>query len=267
MSVAKLSSESVKEISEGRVRYEVIDKVGVITIDDYERRNALSQPVREGLFEAFRTLDADDNAKVGMLTGTETTFCAGAYLGELTTTVSRLPPRDYMPMIGHNVFIDKVLLAGVNGHALGGGFSLMLSADLVVASENATFGLPEVKWSRGAPWSVPLFGKIPERVWMEIALTGEPIDAQRAYEIGLINRVVPLEQLFDSTLEFATKIANAAPLTVRATRRTIHLAAEMGRSAAWETANELFRSVFTSEDGQEGPRSFMEKRPAVWTGK
>jgi enoyl-CoA hydratase/carnithine racemase len=172
-----------------------------------------------------------------------------------------------MPMIGHNIWIDKVLIASVNGHALGGGFALAQMADLVVASENATFGLPEVKWSRGAPWSVPLFGKIPERVWMELALTGDPIDAQRAYEIGLVNHVVPLEDLRTRTLELANKIANAAPLTVRASRRMIHLAAEMGRSAAWETANELFRTVFTSEDGQEGPRSFMEKRPAVWTGK
>ncbi len=250
----------------GVVRYELKEDVGVITLDDPEKRNALSRAMRVGLREALTQFDADERAAVGIVTGSGSTFCAGADLKEMSADGLAVPPRDYVPMIGHNLWLEKVLIAAVNGPALGGGFLIAQMADLAVAAEGASFGMPEARWGRGAPWSVPLAQKIPERIWMELAVTGEAIGARRAYEIGLVNLVVPLADLMSASIALASKIARNAPLTVRATRRMVHLSAEMGRSAAWDVADRLFEPVYESADAQEGPRAFKERQQPVWTG-
>lgn len=260
------ASAAVERASDGKMTYEASDGLAIITLNDPERLNALSASLRGGLWEAFRQLDLDDSVRVGIITGVGESFSAGADLKELSDLKIAVPPRDWLPLIGHNTLVDKVLIAAVNGYALGGGFLLAQMTDLVAASENATFGMPETRWARGAPWSVPLAGKVPERIWMEIALTGDPITAQRAYEIGLVNSVHPKGEAMDGAMRLAERVLDSAALTVRATRRMIHLASEMGRSAAWEVADELFRSVYMSADAQEGPLSFKEKRSASFTG-
>ena len=174
-----------------KVKYAAGDGVAVITIDDPDARNALSRAVREGLREAFIRFGEDDGALVAILTGAgDRAFCAGAHLKEMAEESVGIPPADYVPIVNRNLSLDKPLLAAVNGAALGGGFMLAQQCDLVLAAEHAVFGMPEVRWSRGAPWSVPLRDMIPQRIWMELALTGEPISAQRAYEVGLVNQVV-----------------------------------------------------------------------------
>ncbi|MHB8246012.1 MAG: enoyl-CoA hydratase/isomerase family protein [Acidimicrobiales bacterium] len=248
------------------VHYELVENVAIITLDDPKKRNALSREMRSELRQALIELDRDKRAAVGVVTGNGPAFCAGADLKEMSADTLAVPPRDYVPMIGHNLWLDKVLIAAVNGPALGGGFLIAQMADLAVAAEEATFGMPEARWGRGAPWSVPLAQKIPERIWMELAVTGEPIGAKRAYEIGLLNLVVPLTDLMPATMALASKVARNAPLTVQATRRMVHLSAEMGRSAAWEVADRLFEPVYESADAQEGPRAFKERRQPRWTG-
>jgi len=250
------------------VTYVVEGEIAVVTLNDPDHRNALSRSIREGLREAFARLDADADVRVGVLTGAgDRAFCAGANLKEMSMEAVGVPPKGYVPIVGRDVHLDKVLIAAVNGTALGGGFLLAQMADLVVAAENAVFGMPEVRVGRGAPWSVPMSRMVPQRVWMELCLLGEPITAQRAYEVGLVNAVVPVQEVMPRAMKMATTIASNAPLTVRASRQMVHLAGEMGRSAAWDVADALFEEVYRSADAQEGPTAFRDRRTPRWQGK
>lgn len=250
------------------VHYEVTDGVAVITLNQPDRRHVLSRAMRRGIGDAFCRFNEDREALVAILTAAgDRAFCAGADLKEMAEEQIGLPPRDFMPILNRNLWVDKPVIAAVNGAALGGGFLLAMMCDLAVAADHAVFGMPEAKWSRGAPWSVPLQWMIGQRLWMELALTGDPISAHRAYEIGLVNRVVPLAALAEASRELAVRIRDNAPLTVRATRQMVHLTADMGRTAAWDVAERLFEPVYRSEDAQEGPRAFGERRRPVWKGR
>lgn len=249
------------------VRYETVGATAVVTLDQPQRRNALSAGVRAGLRAALLRADADAAVRVIVLTGAgEAAFCAGADLAEMAETEIGVPPPDYVPIPGRNLTLETVLIAAVNGAALGGGFLLAQSADLVVAAEHAVFGMPEARVGRGAPWSVPLAAMLPQRVWMQLCLTGEPISARRAYELGLVNEVVPAGAVLPAALALAERIAANAPLTIRASRKMIALAAEMGRTAAWDVADALFEPVYRSPDALEGPRAFREHRAPRWQG-
>jgi enoyl-CoA hydratase/carnithine racemase len=255
-------------VSDGPVRYEVEDGVGWLTIDRAEAANALSEAVRAGLWDGFRAFDADDTAAVLVLTGAgDKAFCAGGDLKEMASTSLQVPPPDFLPYLGRNIHIDKPVIAAVNGVAYAGGFLLAQQCDLVIAAEHAKFAITESKWGRGAPWAAPLPRLIPPRVAMELLLTAEPMDAQRAYDVGLVNRVVPGDQLRDVTQAMARTIAGNAPLSVRASKALVHAVAELGETAAWDEGNRLFEAAYLSEDAQEGPRAFREKRPPVWQAK
>jgi enoyl-CoA hydratase/carnithine racemase len=255
-------------VSESPVRYEVDDGVGWLTIDRAEAANALSEAVRQGLWDGFRSFDADDSAAVLVLTGAgDKAFCAGGDLKEMASTSLQVPPPDFLPYLGRNIQIAKPVIAAVNGVAYAGGFLLAQQCDLVIAAEHATFAITEAKWGRGAPWAAPLPRLIPPRVAMELLLTAEPIDARRAHEVGLVNRVVPGDQLRDVTQTMARKIAGNAPLSVRASKALVHAVAELGEAAAWDEGNRLFEPAYLSEDAQEGPRAFREKRPPVWNAR
>jgi len=250
------------------VRYALADGVATITLDDPGRRHALSRALRDQLWAAMRRLAAERDARAAILTATgEKTFCAGADLHEFSAETVGPVERDYVPVAGRNLDLPMPLIAAVNGAALGGGFLLMLSADLVVAADHAIFGMPEARWGRGAPWSIPLARMVSERVWMELCLTGEPIDARRALAVGIVNRVVPAGRLSEVAMALARRIAANAPLTVAASRRMIRLAAETGRTAAWDAVDELFVPVYESEDAREGPRAFHERREPRWSGR
>lgn len=255
-------------MSESPVRYEVEDGVGWLTIDRAEAANALSEAVRAGLWDSFRWFDADESAAVLVLTGAgDKAFCAGGDLKEMASTSLQVPPPDFLPYLGRNITIDKPVIAAVNGVAYAGGFLLAQQCDLVVAAEHAKFAITEAKWGRGAPWAAPLPRLIPPRVAMELLLTAEPMDAQRAYEVGLVNRVVPGDRLREVAQAMARTIAGNAPLSVRAGKALVHAVAELGESAAWDEGNRLFEPAYLSEDAQEGPRAFREKRPPVWQAR
>lgn len=252
----------------GAVLYEERGPVAVVTINRPDQANAINADVRDGLRGAFERFERDETALVAILTGSGArAFSAGADLKEMAAMNLRVPPPDFIPQIDRNLTVTKPVIAAVNGIAVGGGFLLAQTCDLCVAAEHAEFGITEARWGRGAPWAVPLLHMVPQRIMMEVLLTAETIGARRAYEVGLVNRVVPADALLETAVGLAERIAAMAPLTVRAHKQVVRLAAEMERSAALEAADALFESVYESEDAQEGPRAFREKREPVWKGR
>jgi enoyl-CoA hydratase/carnithine racemase len=237
------------------VSYEVTSGVAWLTIERPEARNALNAAVREGLF---------DSARVLVLTGAgDKAFCAGGDLKEMADTSLQIPPPDFVPQFGRNIDIAKPVIAAVNGIAWAGGFLLAQCCDLCIAADTATFAITEVKVGRGAPWAAPLSWLLPPRIALQILLTGDPITAQRAHEIGLVNEVVPAASLRERAQALAERIAGNAPLSVLAAKRTAYLS----RPDVYEEAERIWAPVYLSADAQEGPAAFRDKRPPVWTGR
>ncbi len=250
------------------VLFETIDGIAIVIIDRPQARNAINRGVIEGLRQAWDKLDGDATLHAGILTATgDKAFCAGMDLKEAAATGLRVPPRDLFPVLGDVVQISKPVIAAVNGVAYAGGFLFAQMCDLCIAADHAQFGITEAKVGRGMPWAAPLAHMLPQRIMMELLLTGAPMTAQRAHELGYVNAVVPLAQLRDKALELAKVIAANAPLTVKAARELVYMSTEMGRSAGLRAAYHLFESVYLSEDAQEGPRAFAEKRAPRWTGR
>ncbi|MCW1400803.1 enoyl-CoA hydratase-related protein [Novosphingobium sp. MW5] len=251
------------------VLYEIAEPgVAVITINRPEQRNCLSAEVRESLRAAWERFEADDSARIAILTGAgDKAFCAGGDLKEMVETGMKVPPRDFIPSPYENMRLSKPTIAAVNGAAFAGGWLIAQNCDLCVAATSAKFAITEVKVGRGSPWAAPLIHMIPQRIYMEIVLTGKPITASRAYEIGLVNRLAEPEALMACALELAREVIEGAPLSVEAARNTVMLSTEMGRADAIDAAYAAHEKCYNSDDAQEGPRAFSEKRKPVWTGK
>jgi enoyl-CoA hydratase/carnithine racemase len=254
-------------VTEQPIRYEVVDGVAWLTINRPEARNALNMAVRDGLFAGVHRFNADHEAKVLVLTGAgDAAFCAGGDLKEMAEVALQVPPPDFLPQFGRNIEVAKPTIAAVNGLALAGGFLLAQMCDLCVAAQSARFAITEVKIGRGAPWAAALPWLISPRAAMEILLTGDLIDADRAERIGLVNRVVPDAELREQTQQLARRIAGNAPLSVLAAKKTVRLAAEHPLSVAFQEAERIWEPVYTSQDAQEGPAAFSEKRAPAWKG-
>jgi enoyl-CoA hydratase/carnithine racemase len=181
----------------------------------------------------------------------------------MADTALTVPSPDFVPQFGRNIEVAKPTIAAVNGVAWAGGFLLAQCCDLCIAADTATFAISEVKVGRGAPWAAPLSWLIPPRIALQILLTGDPITAQRGYEIGLVNDVVPLADLRSRAQELAERIAANAPLSVLAAKRTAYLSTPH----VFEAAERIWAPVYHSADAQEGPAAFRDKRPPVWTGR
>ncbi len=244
------------------------DGIAIITLNRPEQRNALGRDVRKGLFEAWHRFEQDSALRVAILTGTgEKAFCAGGDLKEMVDTQMTVPPRDMFPVPGDTIELSKPTIAAVNGVAFAGGWMIAQACDLCVASSTAKFAVTEVKVGRSSPWAAPLIHMIPQRIMMEILLTGKPISAERAYEIGLVNRLAEPDHLMECAIALATEILDGAPLSVQAARDTVMLSTEMGRSAALEAARHASQYCYNSADAQEGPQAFAEKRRPNWQGR
>jgi enoyl-CoA hydratase len=234
---------------------ERIGNVLVLTLNRPEVRNALNPELKDRLTEAVREADADPDIRVVVITGNGPVFCAGMDLKAFAAGAS-FGGLTWLYKEG----ISKPLIAALNGTAPGGGFELALACDLVIAAEDAKLGMPEVK--RGlfaAGGGTTLAARVPLAVALELGLTGDFITAQRAHEIGLVNKVVPADQVKAEALKLAEKIAANAPLGVAITKKLM-------RERRWGTPEET-SAVFGSADAMEGARAFAERRQPVWTGK
>lgn len=250
------------------VLFEIDGPVAVVTLNRPAQLNAINSGIRHGLAEAWKRFEQDESLKVAILTGSgQKSFCAGMDLKEAAASGLRVPPRDFIPVLGDNVHVSKPVIAAVNGIAYAGGWLFAQMCDLCIASENASFAITEPKVGRGVPWATPLIHMLPQRIVMELLLTAAPLSARRACELGYVNAVVPPDRLRAAAMEMALSIVRNAPLTVRAARELVYLSTEMGRSAALRAGRDLFEPVYLSEDAQEGPRAFAEKRPPNWKGR
>lgn len=245
------------------VLYETRGQVAIATLNRPEASNALDQAVLGGLWRAFEAFGADDARRVLILTGAgDRAFCAGQDLKELAS--EGIGSVEY-PILGKNITIDKPVIAAVNGIAYGGGLLLSLMCDLCVASSTASFGATEARWGRGLSWAAPLTRLMPPRIVMELLMTAQPISADRAYELGLVNRVTTSETLLSDAIDLAETIAANAPLSVDASKAMVWHAI---RDAELEAIGDrLFEPVYASADAIEGPRAFREKRPPAWSGR
>jgi enoyl-CoA hydratase/carnithine racemase len=244
------------------------DGIAVITLNRPESRNALGREIRAGLFSAWDRFENDPMLRVAILTGSgDKAFCAGGDLKEMVEHRLAVPPADMFPVPGDNIALTKPTIAAVNGVAFAGGWMIAQACDLCVASTRAQFAITEVKVGRSSPWAAPLIHMIPQRVMMEIVLTGKPISAQRAYEIGLVNRLADPDALMAAAVALAADILDGAPLSVAAAREMVMLSTETGRSAALRAARAAAESVYLSDDAQEGPKAFAEKRRPEWKGR
>jgi enoyl-CoA hydratase/carnithine racemase len=185
----------------------------------------------------------------------------------MADTALEVPPPDFLPQFGRNIEVDKPTIAAVNGVAYAGGFLLAQNCDLCVAATSAKFAITEVKVGRGSPWAAPLPLLVGPRIALEILLTGDPLSAERAREVGLVNRVVPDASLRAEVQALAERIAANAPLSVRAAKRTAYLTSRMGLAEAFDEAERIWAPVYRSADAQEGPAAFRDKRAPVWTGR
>jgi 1,4-dihydroxy-2-naphthoyl-CoA synthase len=209
----------------------------------------------------------DAAAKVLVLTGAgDKAYCAGGDLKEMSSEGLTIPPVDYVPQFGRNIQVDKPTIAAVNGVAFAGGFLLAQTCDLCIASTTASFAITEARVGRGSPWAAPLPLMIPRRIAMELVLTGTPLSANRAYQIGFVNRLTEPEDLISTTQEVAEQIAANAPLSVIAGKKTAVLTAELPLSEAFDEAERIWEAVYLSHDAQEGMRAFKERRPPAWKG-
>lgn len=242
--------------------------VQVITINRPQQKNALNLDVAVAIAAAADELDEDDDLRVGILTGAGGTFSSGmdlkAFLrgespaleGRGLCGITETPPR-------------KPLIGAVEGWAVAGGFELLLACDLVVAGRTAKFGVPEVKRSlvAGGGAAVMLPRRVPFAIALELLLTGDPVDAERAAAIGLVNQVVDEGGALDAALVLAGRIADNGPLAVAVTKELARKSSDWTFEQAWKEQGPIMMPVFGSEDAREGATAFAEKRAPVWKGR
>ena len=245
---------------------EVRGNVLIVTLNRPEAKNAANKALAEGVAAAMDRLDSDNDLRVGIITGAGGTFCSGMDLkGFLAGERPHIPGRGFAGLT--EAPPRKPLIAAVDGYALAGGFEIALACDMIVANVDSKFGIPEVKrgLAAAAGGLVRLPRQIPQRLAMELALTGDFISAARAYEMGLINRIVPGVAL-DGALELAEAISANGPLAVAASKQVIRVQQDWSQAEQWAKQYELTAAVFTSNDAREGAAAFAQKRAPNWTG-
>ncbi len=243
-------------------------KTLLITLNRPQARNAVNLPLAEGIAAALDQLDGDQELVVGVLAGAGKGFCAGMDLKAFVT--------GQRPWVGDRGFAgivrrgpEKPLIAAIEGFALAGGLEVALACDLIVAARGARLGIPEVKRGLLAAGGglLALPRRIPYHLAMELALTGEPILAERAHELGLVNRLAEQGQAATVALELAQQLATGAPLSLIASKRIIERQRDWSSTEMWDRQDEIGGPVFVSQDAVEGAKAFADKRPPVWQGR
>ncbi|GGN80875.1 crotonase/enoyl-CoA hydratase family protein [Nocardia rhizosphaerihabitans] len=247
--------------------------VAIITMNRPHAMNAVNAAMSIALQEAVDEFLADPELRVGILTGAGKAFCAGADLKEVAAKRSLIGPDQRERGFGGIMkqLLDKPLIAAVNGYALGGGTEFVLACDLAVMSDAATLGLPEVRHGIIAAGGglLRMARRVPLAIALEAVMTGAPISPEEALRWGLVNRVVPADQVLDTAIELAGKIARNAPLAVQVSKRVLYQAAAMSdwEAESWKLSDDAAKAILRTADAKEGPRSFAEKRKPKWEGR
>lgn len=266
------------------VDYELNNGVAIITLNRPEARNAMSPEVLCRLYDAWQEVANDDAVRVAVLTGSgDKAFCAGADLGRLIPLMSksREPEDEWDRRVVANDddmgnvaslrihSVDKPIIAACNGHAIAGGMELVQGTDIRVAAEGSKFGVQEVKWALfpAGGSTVRLPAQLPYAFAMELLLTGQLIDAERAHQLGFINHVVPFDQVLPKALEIAEIIAANGPLAVRAIKSAARALLGVPEQEAMRMESRLAAPVFASQDAVEGPKAFLQKRTPEFKGR
>jgi enoyl-CoA hydratase len=255
-------------MSDDPVLTERRDGVLLITLNRPQARNAVNSALAHGVAAALDELDSDDELKVGVLTGAGGSFCAGMDLKAFVAGESpQVEGRGFAGIAQRAA--RKPLIAAIEGYALAGGLEVALSCDVIVAASDARLGIPEAK--RGliaaAGALIRLPRRIPYHLAMELALTGDPIGAERAHAVGLVNRLAEPGAAVDAALELAATIARNGPLAVDASKQIVSSAQDWTEEQAWQEQAELVGKIFVSEDAREGATAFAEKRDPVWKSR
>ena len=246
---------------------EVRDGVLIVTMNRPEAKNAMNKAQAEGISAAMDRLEAEDDLRCAVLTGAGGTFCSGMDLkGFLRGERPSIEGRGFGGLTEWTP--KKPVIAAIDGFALAGGMELALSCDLIVASAGSKFGIPEAKrgLAAAAGGLIKLPRQIPPRIAMELALTGDFIDAARAYELGFVNRVVEGPAL-PAALELAARVAENGPLALIASKAVIRQSHEWTEAEMWQKQGAIVMPVFASQDAREGAAAFAEKRKPNWQGK
>jgi enoyl-CoA hydratase len=269
-------------MSDDVVKFEKRGHVALVTLNRPDARNAFNPEVLVRLDDAWATVRQDDEIRVAIVTGTGTAFCAGADLGQLIPlfTGLRKPENEWdekivadLALTGRAILRDfdtsKPVIAAINGFAIAGGMEFVMGTDIRVAADSARFGMQEVKWAifPGGGATVRLPNQIPYARAMELLITGDQIEADEALKLGFVNHVVPADQVLPKAFEIAEKIAENGPVAVRAIRKSIRANIGLPEVEALKQESEISMPVFLTEDAQEGPRAFMEKRKPVYKGR
>jgi enoyl-CoA hydratase len=254
--------------------YEQEEGIAIVTMNRPDRLNALSFKLKEELSKVFDVMEQDDEVKVVILTGGPKAFSAGADIKERSTVQMSQPRMFFNQRKTHDFFckiedFEKPVIGAVSGVAVGGGCELSLVCDLRIASETARFGVPEVKIG-----VIPAAGgtqRLPRIIGItkakELLYTGDFIDAQEAYRLGLVNKVVPVDKLMDTAKELARKLMNNPPLSVKFAKRAVNVGMQLDLASALEYEAHCAAIVFASEDRIEGFKAFVEKRKPVYKGR
>ena len=248
----------------------VEDQIAVITLNRPKVLNALNHELMEELVNALESFDRDDNVRAIILTGSERAFAAGADIKEMSeeTTIT-IMLKDRFATWDRIRSIKKPVIAAVSGYALGGGCELVMNCDIIIASETAQFGQPEINIGviPGAGGTQRLTRVVGKHKAMEMILTGRPITAKEAYDLGLVNKVAPVELFLDEAKAMAKEIAKKSPVAVRLAKEAVLKTYDTSITEGLQFERKNFYMLFSSEDQKEGMKAFLEKRAASFTGR
>jgi enoyl-CoA hydratase len=245
-------------------------RVGLITLNRPQVMNALNNQLMREVMDALEDFDKKDDIGAMVITGHEKAFAAGADIKEMMNkSLQQMMDTDHIAVFGRIRTIRKPVIAAVSGWALGGGCEIALSCDMVVASESAKFGQPEINIGviPGAGGTQRLTRAVGKALAMEMVLNNRALSAQEALQHGLVNRVVPVDKYLDEALKLAEELASRAPLAVRAAKKMINQTYERTLAEGLTVEKQEFYNLFSTEDQKEGMRAFVEKRKPEWKGK
>jgi enoyl-CoA hydratase len=245
-------------------------RVGLITLNRPQAMNALNNQLMHELMDALEAFDKNDDVGAMVIAGNEKAFAAGADIKEMADqAVEQVMDRDQVAVFGRIRTIQKPVIAAVSGWALGGGCEIALSCDMIIASESAKFGQPEITIGviPGAGGTQRLTRAVGKALAMEMILNNRTLTAQEAYQLGMVNHVVPVDRYLDEALKLAEEIASRAPIAVRVAKRMINQAFERTLAEGLAEEKQQFYNLFATEDQKEGMQAFTEKRKPKWKGK